>query len=319
MKRRISVLALVTAGALAFACSGTDAKRGFSEPVRVKNGQFLAGDLPGTPPGTPGPGDLRVTNLSSANRVIQPGQAGKKIDGRASARASAIGIRFADVGSGYWVFPLGAPDPQFPGELTWDAELDMALSASDAPGFHGLRAVAIDESGAAGEQVEVPFCFASRIPDNGASCDPKQAVPEAVITLLWDADMDLDLRAVLPSGRAVDPKHPLTDPAADGGAASPDVGSFDRDSIAGCTPDGRRQESLVFPKRPHGNVDLYVALFAACGKQAASFDLVISEIDTTGPTPRLTERARTRGRIGFAASQSESEQPPLYVTSYAFP
>ncbi len=309
-----SVIALVIV-----ACHGQPAPLGLDEPVRVQSAQFIGGPLPGSPPGAGGPPDLRVTSITSTNRVVLPGQAGKKIDGRASARASAIGVGFADLGSGYWVFPLGAPDPQFPGELSWAAELDFALSTSDSPGFHPLRVVAIDPSGAAGEQGDIDVCLASRTPDNLDSCDPTIAPPDAVISLLWDADLDLDLRVALPTGRTVDPKHPLTDPGVDGGASSPDVGVFSRDSLASCIKDGRRQEDLVWQKRPTGVVDLYVQLFDPCGRQASSFTLVVYEAEGNVPNRHLVERFRKNGRVYSTLSGNESAQPPTFVASYDFP
>ncbi|MDB5214841.1 MAG: hypothetical protein JWO86_2768 [Myxococcaceae bacterium] len=300
-------------------CDGQPAPLALDEPVRVKSAQFIDGALPGSPPGTSGPSDLRVTSITSTSRVALPGQAGKKIDGRASARASAIGIRFADLGSGYWVFPLGAPDPQFPGELSWEAELDFALATSDAPGFHPLRVVAIDAAGVAGEQGELSVCFASRTPDNLSACDPKTPPPDAVITLRWDADLDLDLRVALPSGRTVDPKHPLTDPGVDGGASSPDVGVFSRDSLASCIADGRRQEDLVWQKRPKGTVDLYVQLFDPCAHQSASFTIIVYEAEGQVPNRRLVERFRENGRVLTALSGNESAESPTFVASYDFP
>lgn len=319
--RSLLVLAVASA-TVAFAIAACDSKAAplaLDEPVRVKSAQFIDGALPGTPPGVAGPADLRVTSITSTSRVALPGQAGKKIDGRASGRASAIGIRFADLGSGYWVFPLGAPDPQFPGELSWEAELDFALGASDAPGFHPLRVVAIDAAGAAGEQGELSVCLASRVPDNLSACDPKTAPPDAVISLLWDADLDLDLRVALPDGRTVDPKHPLTNPDVDGGASSPDVGVFSRDSLASCVKDGRRQEDLVWQKRPKGTVDLYVQLFDPCGHQSSTFTIVVYEAEGQVPDRHLVEHFRQNGRVYTALSGNESAEPPTFVASYDFP
>lgn len=317
MKRRVALLL-----ALAAACTGQSAPTALDEPVRVHGGQFISGALPGTPPGVAGPGDLRVTNITSNSRIALPGQAGKKMDGRAGKRASAIGIRFADLGTGYWVIPLGPADPQFPGELTWQADLDFNLLASDAPGFHTLRVVAIDPSGAAGEQGEVSYCIASRAPDNLTSCQPNVAPPDAVVSLYWDADVDLDLRVGLPSGRTVDAKHPSSDPAVDGGAgeggAPAEIAVITRDSVAACQKDGRRQEDLVWQKRPTGTIDIYAQLADACGRTGATFTAVVYEAEGVVPNRQLVERARINGRV-TAAGGNESLQPPVYVGSYDFP
>lgn len=320
--RRIAIgvvsVTLLAFGLLPTGCEGTRAESGLTEPLRVKNAQFVEGALPGSQPGTAGRDDLRITQVTSSNRVALPGQAGKKLEGRAGNGASAIGIRFSDMGTGYWVFPLGAPDPQFPGELSWEAEFDVSLAASDAPGFHPVRVVAVDGAGVAGEQSEWSLCVASRLPDNLNACDPNVAPPDVVISLSWDTPMDLDLEATLPSGKTVDPKHPLSDPTADGGAASPDVATISRDSLAGCVDDGRRQEDLVWTKRPTGSVDLYVHLFDGCGKPAAGFTMVVYEADGQIPNRRLVERFRKNGRILNNFSETESESNSLFVASYDF-
>src|SRR5262249_47524099 len=157
------------------------------------------------------------------------------------------------------------------------------LLASDSPGYHALRVVAIDPGGAAGEQGEVSYCVASRTPDNLASCDPTVAPPDAVVSLYWDADLDLDLRVALPSGGTVDAKHPLSDPTNDAGAADPTVAVLTRDSLAGCQKDGRRQEDLVWQKRPTGTIDIYAQLSDACGRTGATFTAVVYEAAGTVP------------------------------------
>jgi hypothetical protein len=192
------------------------------------------------------------------------------------------------------------------------------LLASDAPGLHPLRVAAIDSAGAAGEQGEVSYCIASRAPDNLSACDPKIAPPDAVVSIYWDADVDVDLRAVLPGGRTVDPKNPSGDPSADGGAALAEAAYVTRDSLAGCVRDGRRQEDLVFPKRPSGSVDVYAHLADACGRPGASFTAVVYEAEGAVPARRLVERTRTAGRLVMAGG-AESLQPPLFVLSYDFP
>jgi len=317
--RAVSVFAFALS--ICAACGGQDAPSGLDEPMRVQSGQFISGELPGSPPGTAGtsgPDDLRVTSIVYSNRIVLPGQAGKKLSGRASNRASAVGLRLADLGSGYWVVPIGAPDPQFPGELTWEADTDFALAASAFAGFHALRVVAIDAAGVAGEQNEVNMCLASREPDNLNACNPNTPPPDVVVSLFWDAAVDLDLRAVLPGGISVDPKHPLSDPTADGGAQSPDVAFITRDSLAGCVDDGLRQEDLVWQKRPTGTVDLYVQLANACGRPSTNFTYVVFEAEGDVPNRHLVEHFRVSGRIVNPLSDNESNVPPLYVASYSF-
>jgi len=222
---------------------------GLGEPIRVHGGQFIPGALPGTAPsdaGDAGAASPAITNVTLTSPTVLPGQAGKSINGRATGDASAVALRFDDLGSGYWVVPMGPLDNQFPGELTWQAISDFnLLDAESAPGHHTLRFVAIDASGNAGAQQTVDMCFQPAIPDDNATCDPSATPPAEVLTLTWDEDSDVDLVVVGPGGVVTDPKHPLTIPE-DGGVIDPTAGKIDRDSLAGCIPDGRRQEDLIW-------------------------------------------------------------------------
>jgi len=198
-----ALMAIFAAGAFA-ACDGQEAGSGLREPVRVRGGQFIAGPLPGTAPGAGGRGGPAVTSVTSQSRIVLPGQAGKAFDGRVANTATSVAVRFQDLGEGYWVFLLSGPDALFPGELSWHADLDFNAEFADRSGFHPLRFVGIDASGSAGEQVEADICLASKLPDNLHSCDPSKAPPDAVVSLEWDADVDLDLRVVTPEGVSVD-------------------------------------------------------------------------------------------------------------------
>ncbi len=261
---------------------------GLNEPIRVHGAQFIPGALPGADGGGATP---TITNVTVTNPVVLPGQAGKAINGRASGDASAIALRFDDLGTGYWVVPMGPLDAQFPGELTWQAISDFDPLAAATPGHHTLRFVAIDERGNAGPTSELDLCLESAVPDNGATCDPSATPPAAVLTLAWDVDSDVDLAVVGPDGRVTDPKHPLTIPL-DGGAQDPTAGKIDRDSLAGCVSDGKRQEDLVWQTAPTAGTtfDVYANLFDACGKPGASFVATLYEYAGGAPVAQKTAK-----------------------------
>lgn len=271
MRRGRYILAVCT---LFFACDeGVPNTLGLDEPIRVRNGQFIFGALPVGTAATP-----TITNVTVTSPTVLPEQAGKAINGRASGDASAIAMRFDDVGDGYWVVPMGPLDNQFPGELTWQAIGDYGPSAASHPGHHTLRFVPIDQNGVAGPPATIDLCFQPQIPDDNATCDPSATPPAAVLTLAWDDDADVDLVVVGPGGVVIDPKHPLTIPE-DAGVVDPTAGKFDRDSLAGCVADGRRQEDLIWQNAPAAGTtfDVYASLFDACGQAPPNFVATLTE------------------------------------------
>lgn len=307
---------------LTAACDdGMPVNSGLTEPILVHGGQFISGALPGAPPLDGGPviptGDggadggatvklppLSVTNVGFLSPLVLPGYAGKSISGRATSDTAAIGVKLEGIGSGYWVVPISDPDPDFPGQNDFSFSADF--SADDPAGRRQLLTVAIDANGKAGTQVETPMCIEQRIPDNLHECQKMNPVPRAVFTLMWDTNVDLDLHVVLPDGRDVNPKSPVTVPF-DAGMVPAGDGRIDRDSLRSCIPDGLRQEDLVFPQNPpKGPYDLYVDPFDSCGQSAVRFNLVVSEPGADGnlhPTFTrsgvLMRQQETGGSRGF--------------------
>jgi len=313
MRRALLILALLS-------CDGVDAHSGLYEPIRVKNGQFVSGALP-----PPAPGGPMVTSVIYATRVVLPGAAGKKLDGRVSKTAVTVGLRLADVGTGYWSVIVGGPDGQVPNENTWSAEIDFDLSLR--PGSHELLASAIAADGTAGPPSDLTVCVASRVPDNLHSCAPNQPVPDFVATLQWDEDVDLDLEVVSSDGSTISAKHPAPQCKGNQGVAcDPNNGAqLDRDSLANCVTDGFRQEDIVAQyvtrdppmggsKIPSGtNFDFYVNLFDACGKQ--SVDWVLTIYRGQG---ELVPVDVQKGRL-IALDANGGSGPMPFVTSYTFP
>ncbi|CAN5207201.1 hypothetical protein BH09MYX1_BH09MYX1_34270 [soil metagenome] len=311
MKRVLASAAALALVAVVACGESSDRTLGLDEPIRVKRAQFFHGELPGTAPGTTSTGP-KVTSVTLANPTVLPGQAGKKIDGRASGSSTAVGLRFADMGTGYWVVPTGAPDAQFPGEIGWQADCDFPIFAGAQPGNHLLRVVAIDADGNVGAQEETRLCLAPKVPDNLHACDPSRPLPAAVVVLEWDADVDLDLVVLAPNGRTVDAKHPTVS-GSDAGVVELTQGAIDRDSNAQCVLDGRRQESLVFSTRPTGSFDFYANLFSACGRRGAGFTLAVYEAENDA----LVMTREKKGRVS-AYDANGGATLGLYVDSVTF-
>jgi hypothetical protein len=290
MSRLLLPLGVVTLSAIAavVACSGgQQANIGYAEPMYVSGAQFIPGDLPGTPPidgggdGGTSTGPLSVLSVDYNNVHVIPGASGKSFGGVVTSDAVAVGVRIADLGSGYWVVPVGARDPQVPNGS--DFSLSASFNANDPAGNHNLRMVGIDGNGNGGPQLDTQICIESRIPDNNHACDPQAAVPAVVFTLQWDANFDVDLHVIAPDGTDINPKtNPLQVPIDAGQPPATDP-KIDRDSLGRCVPDGLRQEDLVFPQYPAvGPYDIYADPFEACGQPAVRFKLTIWEAGGDG-------------------------------------
>jgi len=318
MDRWLAGAALLSASSLA--CSSETGTAGITEPLRVFDGQFIEGELPGRPPLTEEelandvkPVSPNVTSVDGASGVLLRGDPLRVMRGRASTDAVAVGVRFAGRGSGYWVRPVGAPDAANEGQYTFT--LDTELSRALPPGLHELVFAAIDREGSAGTQLGVGLCVASPIPDNLNACAPKQRPPSTVVSLSWDTNADLDLQVFTPDGVLVEPKHPTT--AAPGDEEDP-RGALDRDSNHGCSDDGVRRENLVFEDAPAaGAYFVYANLFDACGEPSVRFDLTLHGV-VEGDEPdtfRQIETYRTSGVL-LAAQANGGSKVGLLITKF---
>jgi hypothetical protein len=275
VKRAIALASILAILALA-GCTGESSPVGLGEPLQVASAVFKAGSLPGSPPVDGGASSPpTVSDIQSLDNVMWPGEAGKTLNGYVTDTATAIDVRFTDIGTGYWLFVPGPPDPTTPGQLTWSASLDIAAAAP--PGLHTLGFAAVDADGHSGSQTDLDTCITDPVPDNLNACAPTIAPPRAVLSLAWSDAADLDLALVTPSGQVIDPKHPTATPSADGGpSVDPEsVGVLDHDSGANCVP-GTQREDVVWQHAPvPGTYLVYVNMFAACGVSAAPFTVTL--------------------------------------------
>jgi hypothetical protein len=320
----VMLLAVTTAAA---ACTGSQVagNAGVGEPLVVESGQFFAGTLPGSPPlgssdegGTAPPRGAQVIDVNAANRVIRPGEMGMTISGHTTTDAQTVAVRFAGLGSGYWVVPVGGPDPTDNGLLTWSVTADFAR---DLPaGTQSLLFAAIDGKGASGVQQELPVCVDTPVPDNLNACDPTRAPPAAVLSLAWDTPVDLDLVVQTPAGAVVGGKNATTAaPAADGGANVPGAGAgvLDRDSNRDCAIDGIQREDVVWQSSPPSGVyQVWADLYSACGQASVRFtvSLWLAEAQPDG-TQRLVEHPFADGEL-LAQQANAGSSPGLFVGDF---
>jgi hypothetical protein len=312
--RVLSLLAL--ASALSFGCAGESASLGLDEPILVHHAELKEGKLPGSR-GTGDAERAQITSFSLGFGVLHPGTPNVTVHGRTTGNAYAVGLRFLDQGSGYWLLPTGAEDPTTPGELTFDVSFDAGLEIE--PGLHELAVVAFDARGRAGTQSVLRVCVASDIPDNLNVCNRELAPPHAVVTLSWNVDSDLDLILVAPDGTRYDRSNRLL--LADGklGTDGKPAAGLDSDGVAGCLSDGKRRENFVWNAAPQaGNWLVYANLFDACGKAAVSFELrELRQKQNDDGTFAWTERQRLHGQL-IRAQQNGGAGNPLYLTAIKF-
>ena len=318
-------------GALSLtACAEEPITLALTEPIRISSTQFQAqfkeGALPGSPPltadeinGGQKPKTPNVSGINLGNASIPPREPSRIFSGLASPDSVAIGVRLADLGSGYWVLPTGGADAVNDGALEW--KFTAAFGGDWQAGKHQMLFAGIDAQGRAGTQLGLTLCLEPEIPDNGNACDPTQPPPALVVSLGWDAAVDLDLRVITPTGKVVDSKHPTTAEKDDSGKLDPTaegVGAIDHDSFANCAADGIRRENLVFQGQPAaGTYLVYANLYDACGESGAGFDVSLHVATTTedGDTEQLTETFREAG-LASAINANGGAKLGTFVTSF---
>jgi hypothetical protein len=319
-------------GAISAGCGGEPITKRFEEPIRVQAGEFVEGALPGLPPLsgaeqgsgiTPTPPSVIDVDIRTPSITV--GSASLQIPGTVTNDASAVGVRFADIGSGYWVRPVTTISAN--GGFSFG--IDATISADAPVGKHTLLLAAIAPDGRSGTQKDIELCLEPPIPDKlssldpvipGNACDPKREPPALVVSLGWDAAVDLDLKVITPTGKLVDPKHPNTADPVDGKVdlAQPGVGILDRDSNGDCRLDGLNRENLVFetPAVP-GRYAVYADLYEACGKASVRFELSLVT-SVPGAEPDTWKQVTTfeQGGVLIAAQADGGSKHGLFVTEF---
>jgi hypothetical protein len=309
--RRVLTLMI---GLLALGCTGeVEGTIGLLEPIRVVEGSFHDGELPSI--GESGP---RVVAIESASGLWLAGERDRLLVGRTTDDAHAIGVRFAELGSGWWTLPVQELDPIYPGERHFQFRFDVG--GVIVPGNHQLALAAIDEQGRRGEITELGVCVRDPLlPDNLNPCDPSIPPPAWVIALSWDLDVDIDLVVETPSGKRISAKNP-TGWSGEGevpseALADPSLGRLLRDSNAGCVIDGRNAEAVVGLEAPSetGTHLVRADLFDACGQSGALVRAVVwQRVEHEDGTWSLRETQRVDATM-FDLQASGGAGTPLFL------
>jgi len=310
----------------ALGCSGEATTEGLDQPIKVLDAQFFEGELPGLPPlttdevnGGVKPKFPTVSSVSLANSLIPIGEPSRSISGQASLDALAVGVRFPDAGNGYWLVPTSSIDVVNSGQLEW--RLRAAFGQGIEPGLHKLLFAAIDAQRSSGTQAAINVCLTPEVPDNANACDRSVSPPALVISMGWDAPVDLDLRVITPTGKVVDSKHPSTaDEDEDGNLDldAPGIGLLDHDGVSHCNPSGGRRENLVFQTTPPaGTYLIYANLYDACGQDGVHFDVSL-HVAVPGEDPDTFAAKQTFRQAGElqAVHENGGAKLGMFVTSF---
>lgn len=305
---------LLVSALLLTACGGERLTEGVNEPLRVTGAQFVSGELPGARPLTADeiregrmPKKPFSTTPEIAGRTLEVRSAGLGISGRTSPDAYSVALALNGIGSGYWVLPVGAPDPFNNDELAWSARIDLG---DVPPGLQYLRVAALDRDQRAGTQRALELCIRSPIPDNLNVCDPTIAPPRLAVSLAWDSAADLDLVVVTPSGAVLDYAH------VDDTEETDSPGYFTGDGGTGCEPSGPRRESITWQEKPSkGIYYVYVNLHDACGDVATPFVVTTHSRKRRGDEYSLEQTYRAASQA-LAAQANGGTQLGTFITEF---
>ena len=271
MRRMISgLLGIWSLGAvLAPACQwSSDTSSGLTSVIRVQGGQAMRGSVAG-PPTT----IAATATLSPRELTIFPGESNKSIKGgvEADAHAIAIGVAGDDA---YWRVPALTPDnPLDPQYFMFIASFSLSPALASSPLLQPnpdgtskfllpLSYRAVDDAGNFGPETIQPLYMNAPGPDG-----------TLVVSLDWDAPVDLDLHVQVPASndvgfvvvwaraRSADPNTP--------------DGNLDFDSNEDCQIDGRDRENVVWTGQPPaGHYIVRVDAFSLCGQTSAAWHAV---------------------------------------------
>ena len=293
---------------------------GASEWIRVREGTFMEGDLPSDDAAT----EPSIVYASGAGYIVTQGTGNISYKGLATPDAYSVAMSAEGISTGYWVVPLGGPD------VTQDNDLILKMTLDFLPevpyGLQTLSFVALDAAGQPGPRYDSTVCVLPDIAENNlAACSDEITPPNAVISLSWDTNVDLDLVVVAPNGKIVTWNAPSTVVPVDGEVdrdelKSESTGQLSRDSNADCVIDGIRLESLIFPGEPlAGDYQIYADLNSACDQSYVNFALdLYRRVDAEDGTHPVEKTELGTGEL-IALQQDDGTNLGSYLTTLTLP
>jgi hypothetical protein len=233
--------------------------------VRAAEAQLRSGALQGDE------GGPAVTQVLRPQPLVERGEAGVILEGRLGPGGVALHLQ-AEGDPDHWHLAPKGFDFVVNDELQWTAELEFSHAIQEDEITVFLQAA--DEQGRLGPVEETTFTLEPELPPS-----------KLLVSLGWDAPVDLDLHVELPDGTVVGSKNLNSYDA----PLSPIPGSeewklggwLDYDSNKGCVLDLRNQENVLWIEGdpPPGHYKVYANLYSACDAHAVNFEALVHEAD----------------------------------------
>ncbi|MCH9683461.1 MAG: hypothetical protein K0V04_18635 [Deltaproteobacteria bacterium] len=301
MRPRGLIGAAVLAGVAGVGCEAAPSRLGpgLDLQLRVSGAQLVEGGL------ADDQGGPVVSQVVRPQAEVRRGEASVALGGRLGPGGIALHVQAVGDADHWIVAPKGF-DFVVTNELLWDASLE--LSHSICCDRLPVRLQAVDGQGRHGPVTETSFVV---LPD----------VPPArqLISLGWDAAVDLDLHVELPDGTVVGPKNingyepPMVpDPTDETWMEGP---YFEYDSNQQCRLDLRNRENVVWPVEPvAGRYRVYAQLFSACGQAAVNFTAMVQQGQEV-----TAEAGGTLFEFDARQHPADGEAPGLFVLEFEVP
>lgn len=269
---------------------------GLGQQVRVRGAQLQRGGLP-EPAGGPA-----VTQVLMPQGVVRRGEGTVQLGGRLGPAGVSVLVHAVGDPDHWQVAPAGF-DFVVSDELLFGTELEFshAIAADTVQ----VQLQAVDRQGRAGPIASREFEMRDQVPPS-----------MLLVSLAWDAPVDLDLHVELPTGVVVGAKNINTYEPIPGMVSPPDGatlgGYHDFDSNQQCMLDLRNRENVVWEiTPPPGRYRVFVELFSAC--DAAAVNLEVAALSGEDP---LASGGATMYAFDARTHARDDEPPGLLVLEF---
>ncbi len=272
---------------------------GLDLQLRIADAQLLRGELASDQ------GGPAVTQLLRPQPQVARGEGTVELAGRLGPGGVALHIQAVGDPDHWIVAPKGL-DFVVADELLWDTQLQFspAIEVDRLP----VRLQATDEHGRPGPVLETSFVILPDLPP-----------ARLLVSLGWDAPVDLDLHVETPNGIVVGAKNPTTLQPTAGQVLPPqawmDAGLFAFDSNQQCRLDLQNRETVAWVgEPPAGTYRVYAHLFSPCDQEAVHLGVMVQHDGRP-----IAEASATQYAFDSRVHPADGEAPGLLVIEFEVP